>query len=193
MLEALTQGRKEHRHQAGGDEGDEQVAHGLEQCAKRTDDQHIDSDDTGSEDPIDQGAVDDDVNVPKPGTEDGKSKGNWEEQEEQIVDSGEEDISKWTLAYRREKNCKNQTAYDVPPNGYRHSENDPLGLLALYAVRYTKIAVDLGYDRPPHEHEKSYRHKYEVIVGIDLRPQKRIAPIESQRVQRGTNRPVGNR
>src|SRR6266700_5982347 len=99
-----------------------------------------------------------------------------------MVDSVQEDYSKWTVACRREKNCKKRSEYDVSPNGYRHSENDQLGLLTLHGVRYTKIAVDLRNDHKPYEYEKAYAREYEVHVGIkrERGPEILETPIEDR-------------
>src|SRR6266567_9031636 len=99
-----------------------------------------------------------------------------------MVDSVQEDCSKWTVACRREKNCKKRSEYDVSPNGYRHSENDPLGLLTLHAVRYTKIAVDLRNDHSPYEHEKCNGREYGIHVRIEWErgPEVLETPIEDR-------------
>src|SRR2546425_13203592 len=99
-----------------------------------------------------------------------------------MADSVQENCSKWTMACRREKNCKKQSDYDVSPNAYRHSEHDQLGLLTLHAVRYTKIAVDLRNDHKPYEYEEAYGREYDVLVGIkgERGPERLETPIKDR-------------
>jgi len=65
FLQALSQGLEEHRDQAGRQQRDKQVATGLQQVAWRDDDQYVQCDDAGCKCAIDQGAVDDEVDVPQ--------------------------------------------------------------------------------------------------------------------------------
>lgn len=62
-LEPIAQRLEEDRYDAGGDEGDRQVAAGLENGAEVADDEDVDGDDDGGQGEVDQGSVDDQVYV----------------------------------------------------------------------------------------------------------------------------------
>ena len=66
---------KKDRDQSGRQEGEEDIALDLDERPQTNDEEHIQADDAQGQCPINQGAIDDEVNIPQPIAQDGDPKG----------------------------------------------------------------------------------------------------------------------
>jgi len=88
-LQTLAQGMEEQGDQVSGQDVKERVITRAEQRTQRADDQHIQTDDAGSECAIDQGAVDEAVNIVEAILEDGETGDEWQAGEHERRAQGE--------------------------------------------------------------------------------------------------------
>src|SRR5262249_22163918 len=85
-LETTPERLKKHGNQNGCEERNNWVSLCLKQSSKQDREKHIQSDDTGGEDGVDQSAVKNEINIPQPMTPDSQTKGEGQREKQENIE-----------------------------------------------------------------------------------------------------------
>jgi hypothetical protein len=144
-LQARPGGREEHRDDAGRDQRDRQVVLAPQRRAEVADHEHVDADDQHGERAVDQRAVDDDVDAVEPVAE--HRDRDRDRQAEQHEDQGDPpDPARQLLGQRQDQQRG-------------RSEEEPLHLLPLGAVRAAEAGDHGGQSQEHPEQERDAEHR----------------------------------
>ncbi|TME01962.1 MAG: hypothetical protein E6I80_20955 [Chloroflexi bacterium] len=146
---------KEHRDDAGRQQGEEHISLYLDERTQANDDQHIQSDDAQGERTIHQRAIDDEIDIPQAIAQNGNPNGQRNEHEEEFPDRRvQEPIGRRGGSERRKQPLQTKVG-DVNQQSEGEPKDQPFALLSLHVIRDERVAIELDAHRGPPEHQLS--------------------------------------
>ncbi len=103
---------------------------------------HVDPRQDDRQRAIDQGAVDDDIDIPQPVAQNGDGEAEDDREQDERKNRCQEQVIERTCSAQRWEDERGELKDDHDQDGCRDAEDDPLGLLALDWVGYPLVAVE---------------------------------------------------